>query len=347
METRPQALLALSLKGDEENLLRQALQFCEKSQMDLQLCHVLRESSVYTYDGAYFPETLIPEAIRQHMLEDAESKLSQLIDRINPKGTCRYYVKIGSLESAIEEVVHDKQISLLITGKGETYQSFFTRIASNLVSLSKITSIPLLIIPHHHQKTLGRNPKILIADSLSEKTKHALNSSILLAQMVKNARIHHVHVCDEFTENLSLVEPHEMDEIFQVLRDSHGDNQVFLRLIDERLKEKMQERWDHQQQQNTNSGNYRNVLLYGEVSEQLKTYIQEQQIDLFITGGHFNSILQSIIFANQLPLSDQISGNLPTLIVPQNYQGEEHLGNHDGAELEDPTPLLVSLNGSK
>jgi len=322
MTLKPRVLLSLSLAEDEKNLLRYAIDFCEKAQFDLEICHVIERQSVYTCEASHFPETLMVTEVEDSVEAEANRKLESLVSSFNTKVIRSYYTRSGWVETSIIDLLKDRNFQLIISGKDANYRPLFKRMSSNLLGLSKVADIPILAVPKDFSRSLPDNPKILLADSLCSKTRRALNAAFDLAFSLTKTSIHHLYVCDEVNKNLNRVEPAVLDKIFAVLHEHSGDSKYFKLILSEYLKDAMRERCKDRINLNAVGGGYQTLLRFGRVSKELNACIQQLDCDILVVGGHFKSILQTIVYRNQLTFEEQTSNDIPVLMVPQDTQEE-------------------------
>ena len=316
---QPRALLALALNGKEDHLIRYAVDLCERSKIDLELCHVVQNVSPYVYEGSYFPETLLPSENEDMLKKEAEDKLRAILERQDTDVICDCSVKVGWLEHSLVDHIKHRNISLLITGRQRDYHSFLKRVTSSLVSLSKVCPVPVLVVPHEYNKPFPTDPKILLADSMSGITTSALNSAFQLAKLLKNSKVFHVHVCEELRQDIELIPPEKFEMVFEALSEGQED-ESFQEMIGHYLKTRMIERCGDLQSLKHSGSEYEPILLFGKTGEEIAAFHRKVSADITVTGGHFKSLLTKLFYKNQLPFEDQVSSDSPVLIVPQKYQ---------------------------
>ncbi|SMF71392.1 universal stress protein [Pseudobacteriovorax antillogorgiicola] len=315
-QNRPRALLALSLSGNEDHVIRYAISLCERSDMDLELCHILPNTTPYVYESAYFPESLYP--VKDPMIRQAraEDKMNEIMARFNSDCIVARTIRRGWFEDELVDLVDHHQASLIIVGRENDYRSIVKRMTSGLVSLVKTAHVPVLMVPRGLRQALSVESKIIVADSLTPMTSYSMSAAFNFVNHIPDSTVYHVHVCDELGNDLELIPPKQFEMVFAAL--SEGRDQEDLHgMIHHYVRMKMSERCPARDQYGNLGIHYEPVILFGRTAEEIPKFEAKVDADLLVVGYHQKSFLSGLLRGRQLPFQDQMKFPVPVLVMPR------------------------------
>lgn len=321
------AMLALSLDGQEDELVRYAVRFCQKANLELDLYHVSDHFLQYGYDGSYYPrlDLSLPPNERVKAFDALWELKETYCSEIN--ASC--VVAEGNLVQGIEDNINSRDIDLVIVGKRRNYHSFIGRLKSQLFRINKCCPVPLLLVPRgsNQAPTISEQAQIIIADSLSSKLRSLLPISLSLASSFSNSSVSHIHVCPNITRDIDQLSQVRFDSIFRDLSNSSPVNTHDLRLeYGSCLEKKMVQNWQQCLSEEGFKGGYNPIVRFGQPQKVLSEMIQEKTPDILVTGIQIHSLFQSIVYRSKVPFREQLDFECPILLVPsQHSDGSESL----------------------
>ena len=288
----PDAKAVVGIKFDSESrdLFLASCQLCAKTGMSLRVVHVtphILSGWIYRNE-AYYEQLLggrefsdITSDLRDESVQRARQQMEDFLAD-NPSSVVSEYHIVASTDPA-EALLADavaQHASLLITGINKERRGIFQRDISTAINIMAITPIPVLILPEG-LKLQKDSYKVFVADNLSPDGEQAFNCGASLASALTHTDVMHTHVIDySFKDLVARLEFINAEKE----ADSQSPQELWT-LAEQRACEALLDRANGLPHLiEAVGGHYKQLVLTGDVSEELDKALNHFKPDLVVFG---------------------------------------------------------------
>ncbi|MFP5267479.1 MAG: universal stress protein [Acidobacteriota bacterium] len=280
-------LLATNLGEGSEEVLRAALQFCQRSDATLRILHVSRPHAPLDQDKAEFAGFLAPP---RSLDQQASELLREARERALSLGLhCITRQESGVPAERILKALEAEETDLLILGTGEPHGSVRNAFGPTAEKVMLQAACPIMTVGRVAAETVQTYPSdgsVLFATDFHSCTRQAINHAIRYSRSI-HQQLHCAHVLP------------------RTLQSIHGDN-TLAELLTNALKHLVTTN-------NTSDQDTICKVIYGsEISNAIVNYARQIQAGIIFLGIRSDSILSC---QDRLPIAFRIIVESPCPVV--------------------------------
>jgi nucleotide-binding universal stress UspA family protein len=223
-------LLLTDLSKKAENAAFYAIKLAEKINAKTILCH-----SIPVNDLVFAKEIDNEPAASESNLINRDLSglklLANILKQAAPKSDIEIISQIGNLDASVNQLIHDKNIDLVVMGAKSDDPEAFYLFGSDAINVLEHVSCPILFIPDGSQ--YGKLDTIVFSNDLKNKYSKAVKFLTDIAR-VYNSEIIITHMGEELNYN--------QDKYLDIFKNDFNYGKASIRLIPgENIQERLLE----------------------------------------------------------------------------------------------------------
>jgi nucleotide-binding universal stress UspA family protein len=311
--------VAVSFDDNSERLARLGHALAKQTRKKLRLIHVCEPwfGQTYSYPLGFDP-TLheIALSVETNTTEVAAKRLADLAATLGSDVPITTQVVTGQPAAAINADSQLHNVYLTLVGFRGKANRLTPTGWSTVASLLHSADVPVMVIPESAKVDLKEKPfKIAVTDDLSEQSRSCLDFAMSVAANVSEAELVHLHVSGLNADNLKGALQIALSSSRTGIDQSLTPEDI-VRDVNRRLSEHMARRSERGMMAlKSANGVYCNMVLNGEVNEELNKFVEKSRPQITFFGRH-KMFHRAPFFLGRVPFANMINIGSAVVVVP-------------------------------